>query len=144
MLELSVLLGCPASGDPTSCGDSNERVVVIDEFDHLPDPRIESHPVGEVTRFDTLYESWVIPDIEGYPRDSTYPIESAWRIGDGSRLKLQRTLNKRWEDLELLNSDDVESNEGAVRLMSLPTWDNRVTSEQEGGRPVVRGRDCVT
>lgn len=44
--ELAVLLGCPATGEASQCAYANEAVVVMEEFDHFPDPSLAHVTTG--------------------------------------------------------------------------------------------------
>jgi hypothetical protein len=142
VIELAVLLGCPAAGNLRSCGFANESVTVMEEFDYIPDPAVELHDIGIVSDYAEVYQRWVSPDVAGFPRDSTYPLNDDLRFGADAVL-LDRSLNKAWGQ-SISGVTDVlrdRPGDGVVRLRAFRTWDNR---DHEGGvgSPFIRSSGC--
>ena len=131
--ELSVLLGCPASGKPHACAVGNERVTVVEDFDFLPDPRRRIHEEGHVVDPAEIARVFVVPDVTGYPRDGSYPMPEKWqRKSETPAVWLLKT--------------ELGSNGKAVAvpwapILEFATWDNRTTSATSGF-PIVVGRNC--
>lgn len=143
VIELSVLLGCPARGDQRRCTATNESVVVMEEFDHFPDPAIPDHQTGIVADFAEIYRSWIIPDVQGYPRESASRLPLSLWLADNA-LKLEASRNKAWSQVpdELGSRTQFSIDEGAARVRQFRSWDDRVTSQSAEKRPYIGARSC--
>lgn len=143
VIELSVLLGCSARGDQGRCTPANESVVVMEEFDHFPDPAIPVHQTGIIADFAEIYRSWVIPDVQGYPRETASRLPLSLSLGENV-LKLEQSRSKAWSQVpdELGSRTQFSIDEGAARVREFRSWDDRVTSRSVGKRPYIGARSC--
>lgn len=127
MLELAVLLGCPpkttAGNCPATPAGRGERVTVIEDFDHVPDPsrRVATGPVAWTP---SLQESWVAVDVD-YPREVDLSSDLVRESRGRTFLLLEQTFSG-----------------GNQRGLWLPqrifrTWDNR-----DVRTPLVHGERC--
>jgi hypothetical protein len=143
VIELSVLLGCSARGDQGRCTAANESVVVMEEFDHFPDPAIPVHQTGIIADFAEIYRSWVIPDVQGYPRETASRLPLSLSLGENV-LKLEQSRSKAWSQVpdELGSRTQFRIDEGAARVREFRSWDDRVTSRSVDKRPHIGARSC--
>lgn len=140
IVELSVLLGCPARGNAARCSFANEIVTVIEEFDHVPDPDLSYHDTGVVNSFETILTQWVVVDLAEYPRDESYPIPDKLQAGP-NMIRLSATDNKGWVRPPEQSFPGLRATEGLATKRYFPIWDNRITSVTTR-RPLVVGRGC--
>ena len=143
VVELSALLGCPASGIGR-CTTPNERVTVLEDFDYLPDPDHPGHQTGIIDDYAEIYAHWVAPDVAGVPRETASRILPGWRINDDT-VTLERTLNKVWRHPVpgISDAPTAGSGIGAVRLRAFLTWNNLDTDVPGTTQQHVRGVDCA-
>ena len=143
VIELSVLLGCPARGDQGRCTAANENVVVMEEFDHFPDPAIPDHQTGIIADFAEIYRGWVVPDVQGYPRETASRLPLSLWLGENV-LKLEQSRNKAWSQVpdELGSRTQFSIDQGAARVREFQSWDDRVTSQSAEKRPYIGARNC--
>jgi hypothetical protein len=124
--ELAVLLGCDQDPRHLRCPNpsagplDDERVTVMEDFDHVPDPA-KIVPVGPVTSWDRNASDWVAVDVD-YPRERE-PAANLRTTVDG-------------HDAFLVQKTEVPVH-GALTLRRrvFPTWDNR-------DRHLVVGQHC--
>lgn len=142
-VEVAVLLGCSPESETSRCSNLGERVTVMEEFDHFPDPSGAEFRSGVIADYGEIYDRWVSPDVADVPRDRSSPLPRDVRV-DAQTLVLDRTLNKEWGRAtpELAAALNGRTGAGAVRVRMFATWDNRVTSGVEG-RQFVRGVGCT-
>ena len=122
-------------GQRTRCGDGG--------IDHFPDPAIPDHQAGIIADFAEIYRGWVIPDLQGYPREAASRLPLSLWLGENV-LKLEASRNKAWSQVpdELGSRTQFSIDEGAARVREFRSWDDRVTSQSAEKRPHIGARSC--
>lgn len=140
IVELSVLLGCPANG-AGSCSASNEKVTVMEDFDYFPDPKMMGHQVGLIDDYSIVFKQWITPDVEAFSRDSSAPLQEEYILDDA--ILIRNTFNKAWgENVLGITNIGLAAGTGVVEKRSFPSWNNMETERSNDDRQFVTGTNC--
>jgi hypothetical protein len=142
IVELSALLGCPASGRGV-CSAANERVTVMEEFDYVPDPLVGPHRTGKVDDLAEIYRNWVVVDVANFPRDASAPLPPGVRYSDQA-VMLMHTQHKAWRESVpgISNSSKATATTGIARVRAFETWDNLENDVPGSSLQYVKGENC--
>jgi hypothetical protein len=130
VLELAVLLGCSPDHEGRCPGGEslpNVPVTVMEDFDHVPDPRTRV-ATGPVRSRSDFAEAWRAVDVD-FPRERPVPAAFVTTVRGERAYRLERSVDP-------LRPGARPPAPPAVRVLVAPTWDNRdraiVTGEGAG------------